>query len=234
MANGETIAVPAPPLPATLRETVVDQTKRLPASAVRGAGFSPARLFADHAFAARMWFSVACVALAFCVVQPYLIISAYRSRERVVVLDGAGSFSISPLLGFEEAKGLHEAAALWATLALFQRNPKGWDYPEMLQKLFLADATAKANSEREKSQAEFDAKQIHQKPEVFKIDILRTREDRVLVKVEGQLVRTGVFENQTFTESPKFALTLTFARNPDMLANKRYPLGVWSYDATIF
>jgi hypothetical protein len=23
-------------------------------------------------------------------------------------------------------------------------------------------------------------------------------------------------------------------RNPDMLANKRYPLGVWSYDYTIF
>lgn len=56
----------------------------------------------------------------------------------------------------------------------------------------------------------------------------------MLVKVEGQLVRTGIFENQTFTESPKFTLTLTFARNPDMLANKRYPLGVWSYEATVF
>ena len=151
-----------------------------------------------------------------------------------MVLDGAGTFSISPLLGFEEAKGLHESMALWATLALFQRNPKGWDYPELLHKLFLADATVKANGEREKSQPEFEAKQIHQKPEVFKIDILRTREDRVLVKVEGQLVRTGAFENQSFSESPKFTLALTFARNPDMLANKRFPLGVWSYDATVF
>jgi len=104
----------------------------------------------------------------------------------------------------------------------------------MLQKVFLTDAFSKATAEREKSQAEFDVKQVHQKPEVFKIDILRTREDRVLVKVEGQLVRTGVFENQTFTESPKFTLTLTFARNPNMLANKRYPLGVWSYEATVF
>jgi hypothetical protein len=220
--------------PDKLRETSVDQTKRLPASAVRGAAFSPARMFADHTFAARAWFLVACGALAFCAVQPFLIIKAYRARERVVVLDGAGSFSVSPLLGFEEAKELHEAMALWATLALFQRNPKGWDYPDMLQKLYLADATTKANGEREKSQTEFEVKQIHQKPEVFKIDILRTREDRVLVKVEGQLVRTGVFENQTFTESPKFTLTLTFARNPNMAANKRFPLGVWSYEASIF
>ncbi len=228
MSTAETTA----PLP--LRETPVDQARRLPAGAVRGTGFSPAKLFADHAFAARVWFLVACAALGFCVIQPYLIINAYRARERVVVLDGAGSFSVSPLLGFEEAKDLHEAMALWATLALFQRNPKGWDYPDMLQKLLLTDAYNKATAEREKSQPEFEVKNIHQKPEVFKIDILRTREDRVLVKVEGQLVRTGVFENQTFTESPKFTLTLTFARNPDMLANKRYPLGVWSYESTIF
>ncbi len=226
-----------PPVPAgpteSLRDTPVDQTRRVPQAAGRSVGFSPARLFADHAFAARAWFIVACVAVAFCALQPYLLIKASHVRERVVVLDGAGTFSISPLLGFEEAKDLHEAAALWAALALFQRNPKGWDYPDMLQKLFLTEATAKANAEREKSQAEFDAKQIHQKPEVFKIEILRTREDRVLVKVEGQLVRAGLFENQTFTESPKFTLTLTFARNPDMLVNKRYPLGVWSYDATV-
>jgi hypothetical protein len=218
--------------PALLRETPVDSTKKLPVG--KGGGFSPARLFADHAFAARLWFFVACGALGLCAVQPYLIISAYRTRERVVVLDGAGSFSVSPLLGFEEAKDLHEAMALWATLALLQRNPKGWDYPDMLQKLFLSGAYLKAGAEREKSQPEFAVKNIHQKPEVFKIDLLRTREDRVLVKVEGQLIRTGVFENQTFTESPKFTLTLTFARNPDMVANKRYPLGVWSYDYTIY
>lgn len=229
--NAETATLPPAPRLDEPRVTSVDQTRAIPA---RGERFSPAKLFADYAFAARAWFLVACAALGFCALQPYLIIKAYRARERVVVLDGAGSFSISPLLGFEEAKDLHESMALWATLALFQRNPKGWDYPDMLQKLYLADATVKANGEREKSQAEFDAKQIHQKPEVFKIDILRTREDRVLVKVEGQLVRTGLFENQTFTESPKFTLTLTFARNPDLLANKRYPLGVWSYEATVY
>lgn len=233
MANGEVIAAPAS-LPETLRETPVDQTRRLPAAAVRGAGFSPARLLADHAFAARVWFWVACAALGFCVVQPYLIIRAYRARERVVVLDGAGTFAVSPVLGFEEAKELHESMTLWATLALLQRNPRNFDYPDMLQKLFLADAHGKAIADRDASRSEFEVKNIHQKPEVFKIDILRTREDRVLVKVEGQLVRTGVFENQAFTESPKFTLNLTFARNPNMLANKRYPLGVWSYDCTLY
>jgi len=216
----------------TLNETPVDPTKRLPPDVGRKAGFSPTRLFADNAFAARMWFLVSCGAVGFCFLQPYLIIGAYRMRERVVVLDGAGTFSVSPLLGFEESKDLHQAMALWATLALFERNPQGFDFPDMLQKLFLADAFNHAQADKEKSRPEFEVKTIHQKPEVFKIDILRTRDDRVLVKVEGQLIRTGVFENQTFTESPKFTLNLTLVRNPDMLANKRYPLGVWSYDYT--
>lgn len=225
---------PPDPTPDVLRETPVDQTKRLPADTGPRERFSPTRLFADNAFAARMWFLVAGAAVGFAILQPYLIIGAYRIKERVVVLDGGGTFSVSPLLGFEEAKELHEAMALWAALALFQRNPKGFDYPEILQKLFLVESAAKAQDDREKTQAEFELKNIHQKPEIFKIEILRTREDRVLVKVEGQLIRTGVFENQAFTESPKFTLNLSFARNPNMLANKRYPLGVWSYDYTLF
>lgn len=221
------------PLGEGLRESRVDQTRRLSESSGRRSGFSPARLFADHAFAARIWFFVACAALGFCIIQPYFIINAYRARERVVVLDGAGTFAVSPVLGFAEAKELHESMTLWATLALFQRGPKNFDYPDILQKLYLADAHTKAAADLETSRAEFEMKSIHQKPEVFKIEILRTREDRLLVRVEGQLVRTGVFANQAFSESPRFTLNLTLVRNPSMLANKRYPLGVWSYDYTL-
>jgi hypothetical protein len=227
MAEGETDAAA---IPISLRETPVDQTKRLPAAAVRREGFSPARLFADHAFAARAWCVIACAALGICLIQPYFMVRLFKARERVVVLDGAGTFSISPVLGFEDAKELHEAMALWATLALFQRNPQDFDFPDVLPKLFLKNAYQKAKADLEKSRPEFSVKNIHQKPEVFKIDVLQTRSDRVLVRVQGQLIRTGVFEGQTFTEAPSFTLNLTLARNPDMLANKRYPLAVWSYD----
>lgn len=215
----------------SLRETTVDQTRRAPPPVKER--FSPTRLFADHAFAARLWFVIACICLCACVAQPYLILKAQRSLERVVVLDGAGTFSVSPLLGFGDAKELHETMALWATLAVFSKNPKNFDYPDLLHRLFLADAFNKAQSDRSKSNPEFALKNIHQKPEVFKIEILRTRDDQVLAKVEGQLIRTGIFEGQTFTESPKFVLTLTLVRNPDMLANKRYPLGVWSFNYTV-
>ena len=194
--------------------------------------WNPARLFSDYAFAARAWALVAIGALALAIIEPYLIISAYRTRERVVILDAGGTFSISPLLGFEEAKTLHETLAIWSTLALTQRNPTGFDFPDLLQRLFLTDACAKAQSNLLATHEEFEVKQIHQKPEIFKIDILRTRQDQIIVKIEGQLVRTGIFERQTFSEAPKFSLTLTLVRNPDMITNKRFPLAVWNYDYT--
>lgn len=216
------------------RDTTVDTARLLPPPAKPARSWNPARLFADYAFAARAWALVAIGAVILAVIQPFFIINAYRTRERVVILDGAGTFSISPLLGFEESKTLYETLTIWATLALLQRNPKGFDFPDLLQRLYLTETCAHAQSDFLANREEFDVKQIHQKPEVFKVDILRTRDEQVIIKVEGQLVRTGVFERQAFTESPRFALTLTLVRNPNMLVNKRYPLAVWNYEYTQF
>jgi len=186
----------------------------------------------NHAVAARLWCLVAVVAVGYCAVQPYLIIAAYRTRERVVVLDSSGSFHVSPLLGFEEATKLHEQHALLACLALFQRHPAGFDYPELLEKLFLSDALQKARTEAARSAEEFTAKTLHQKVEVLKLTVLETRDQLVLVQVEGQWLRTGSVTGQTFNEVLPFTARFTFARNPNLATNGRYPLAVWNYDVS--
>ncbi len=61
------------------------------------------RLFADHGWAARIWFLIALLAVIAAFVQPFFIISAFRTKERVVILDETGTFHISPLLNFEDA-----------------------------------------------------------------------------------------------------------------------------------
>lgn len=192
--------------------------------------FHPLQLFTDHAVAARLWFLVAVVAVGCAILQPYLIIGAYRTRERVVILDGSGTYHVSPLLGFEEAAKLHESQALLACLALFQRGPAGFDYPELLEKLFLPEALKQARTEAAGTTDEFTQKALHQKVEVLKVTVLETRENVVLVQAEGQLIRTGLFQSQTFTESPSFKVRFTLARNPNLAANGRYPLAVWKYD----
>src|SRR5882672_8221805 len=141
----------------TLRESSVPHVR--PTSEQRPhRAWNPLALFADHALAARLWCVVDVIAVGFCAVQPFLIIRAYRTKERVVVLDAAGTFYSSPLLGFEEAAKLHEQHALLACLALFQRTPAGLDYPELLDKLFLPEAGKKAHDSTAADAAEFAAK----------------------------------------------------------------------------
>ncbi len=192
--------------------------------------WNPLAMFADHALAARLWCLVALAAAGFCVVQPFLVIRAYRERERVIVLDPSGTFHVGPLLGFEEATKLHEQCALLACLALFQRNPAGPDFPELVDRLFLPDAAQQVRSGLGRTSEEFVAKALHQKPEVLKLTVLETRENLVLVQAEGQLVRTGVAGGQAFGEASPFTVRFKFARNPNLAANGRYPLAVWTYE----
>lgn len=192
----------------------------------------PLDLFADHALAARLWCVVALIAVGYCAVQPFLIVRAMRERERVVVLDASGTYHVSPLLGFEEAGKLHEQHAMLACLALLQRNPAGLDHPELLEKLFLPEALAQAKAEQKRTAEEFLQKSLHQKAEVLKLTVLETREESVLVQVDGQLVRTGLLGGQVFTEAPAFTARFTFARNPNLAGNGRYPLAVWRYDVS--
>lgn len=213
----------------TLRETPVPHTRPTPDQSPRRS-WNPLQLFADHALAARLWCGVALAAVGFCAVQPFLVIRAYREQERVVILDGAGTFHVSPLLGFEEATKLHEQHALLACLALFQRNPAGFDFPELLDKLFLPDAAKQARERAAADADEFAAKSLHQKPEILKLTVLETREHVVLVQAEGQLIRTGVVNGQAFTEAPAFTARFSFARNPNLAGNGRFPLAVWSYE----
>ena len=214
-----------------LRETPVPHVR--PDPTTRGnRRWNPLHLFADHALAARAWCLIAVAAVACCAVQPFLLIRAYRERERVIILDASGTFHLSPLLGFEEASKLHEQHALLACLALYQRNPKGADFPELLEKLFLPEAARKARAAIAATTEEFAAKALHQKPEVLKLTVLETRENVVLVQAEGQLLRTGLLNDQTFTEATSFTVRFTLARNPNLAASGRYPLAVWTYDAS--
>ena len=212
-----------------LHETTAPHVRPAPAQRPK-TPWHPLELFANHAFAARLWCLVALLAVGFCAVQPFLLIRAYRTRERVVVLDGSGTYHVSPLLAFEESARLHEQHALLACLALFQRNPAGFDHPELLEKLFLGEALQQARASWTREAEEFGRLALHQKAEVLKLTILETREDTVLVEAEGQLVRTGTMGQQAFTEAPAFTVRFTFARNPNLAANGRYPLAVWSYD----
>jgi hypothetical protein len=193
----------------------------------------------NNLIAARFWMVVAMLAIAFAVAGPFLTIAAMKQQEKVVILDPGGTLIYAPLLGFEEAGSLHAYHVRLACLALLQRNPIGPDLSDLLKRIYLEDPARKKAAVLYKAQnPEFKEKQIHQKVEVTKIDILDTRKindgagksyEAVSVRAEGNLIRTGTVNKLEFREPAKFQIEFLFVRNPDLLGNGRLPLVVQDF-----
>ena len=205
-----------------LRETSAKtEAARIPRKAL-----NPTRVFVDKDRTAFLWFCVAVLSVLFAAAQPYYLINKFKQRERVVIIDPASTYYISPLLDFQEAKEFHAQQSTLAATAFLERNPNGFDSPELLKQMFLKYACDKALRQLSIEAGEFKSKQLHQKAEIAKIDILETREDFVMTQITGQLIRTGIFEEKAFSEAVPFKLAFKMRRNPDMAKNGRFPTAV--------
>src|ERR1022692_4813816 len=152
------------------------------------------------------WFAFTVTVLLLSAIDRYHIVSQFKQRERVVIIDPVGTYYLSPLLQFSEAKDLHVQQAELATMAFLERNPRDFDNPDLLKLMFLKSAIGKAQDEKIKESVEFRAKQLHQKAEIGQIDILATRDNEVLAAVTGQIIRSGIFQDKAFTEAFPFTL----------------------------
>src|SRR5580692_885852 len=94
------------------------------------------------------WFAFTIVVLVLSAIDRYHLVSEFKQRERVVIIDPAGTYYLSPLLEFQEAKDLHIQQAELATLAFLERSPKDFDNPDLLKLVFLKKAFGKAQDER--------------------------------------------------------------------------------------
>jgi hypothetical protein len=200
--------------------------------------FAAVDAITNNLVAARFWMFLAIVFAALAVASPYFTVLAMRAKEKVVILDPGGTLIYSPLLGFEEAGQLHAYHVRLACLAFLQRNPIGPDLSDLLKRIYLEPARKKAAALYQAQNGEFKEKQIHQKVEVTKIDILDTRKisdgvgqsyEAVNVHAEGNLIRTGTVNKLEFREPVKFTVEFLFIRNPDLLASGRLPLVVQDF-----
>jgi hypothetical protein len=209
----------------TLNETV---TNSKPVAPARRA-FDPTRLFAQRDRLPWFWFFTAIAVTVLAALDRYHLVSQFKQRERVVIIDPAQTYYISPLLQFQEAKDLHIQQATLATTAFLERGPKDFDHGDLLKQVFLKSALQKAQDQRTREAVEFRAKQLHQKSEIARVDILATRENEVLATVTGQVIRTGIFQEKAFTEAFNFKLSLRLIRNPNMAVNGRFPTAVGDF-----
>ncbi len=158
-----------------------------------------------------------------CVLLLIFLLVESRKNRMFVVLDGTGTVVLAPGQSFAQARELQTEQALLASAALLSRGPSAFDLPELQQAMFAPAALSQAVLLRQNEAREFSEKQLHQKPQVTQIDALETRENAILLRLSGQLLRVGFFQQQAFTEVLPFTLDLTLKHNSDLLRNRRQP-----------
>ena len=102
--------------------------------------FDPTLIFVQKDKLVWFWFGFAMLILAAAAVDRYFLVQSFKQRERVVIIDPSNTFYVSPLLKFSEAKGLHVEQSTLAATSFLERNPNGFDNPDLLKQIFLKQA----------------------------------------------------------------------------------------------
>jgi hypothetical protein len=145
-------------------------------------------------------------------------------------MDGRDTFYLANLGTFETAQHIHAELAKMAAETIFSRNPDGFDDPERLERLFNPATTGVLNKDAAKDADVFRAQQIHQKFETGQIREINVDDNTALVSVEGQILRTAVFNKRVVNDARKVTVFLRLRVNDDMAHNGRYPLVVTNYE----
>jgi hypothetical protein len=199
---------------------------------------NPITFITNGMIAARFWMILAIVGFAGWAVIPQLTIMSLKQQQMVAIVDQSGNIIYAPLVGFQESGQLHAYHVRLACLAMLQRNPNGFDMPELIDRIFIEPARADVRALTKAQAPEFAKKNIHQKVEIRDIATVETRRidakdnhtyEAVLIRAEGGLVRTGTINNIEFREPANFTIELLFIKNPNLIDNGMLPLVVKTF-----
>ena len=177
-----------------------------------------------------IWQTLFIAAVAWGFVNGYLSEQTAMQRIRFVAMDSRSTFYLSAAGSFEDSKHIHAELALMAADTIFSRNPDGWDAPERLERLFNPATATQLKAEGARDSDTFKERQIHEKFESGQIREISVNDSSALVSVEGQVLRTGVFNSRVVNDTKRVTLFVRLQINDSMALNGRYPLVVTNYE----
>jgi hypothetical protein len=199
---------------------------------------NPIGIITQSTIATRIWMLLALAGFVGWAVIPQITIQSLKQEQMVAIVDASGNIIYAPLTGFQESGQLHAYHVRLACIAMLQRNPAGFDMPELIDRVFIEPARSEVRALAKKQAAEFAKKQIHQKVEIREIATVATRRidakdkktyDAVIIRAQGSLIRTGTINNIEFREPATFTLEFLFLKNPNLIENGLLPLVVRNF-----
>jgi hypothetical protein len=188
------------------------------------------KMLRERLMATWLWQGLFVLAVVGGFVSHHLTVIELMRRIRFAAMDSRDTFYLANLGTFETAQHIHEELAKMAAETIFSRNPDGFDYPERLERLFNPETTATLSRDAGRDADVFRSQQIHQKLETGQIHERDVDSNTALVSVEGQILRTSVFNSRVVNDARKVTIFLQLRLNEDMATNGRYPLVVTNYE----
>lgn len=158
-----------------------------------------------------------------------VVIFYMRDNNALIVMDADNSYHITEYTDKERKKQLYEYMARNAVNAFLARNPTGLDHPLMFDAIYRDEAREKALKAISSEFKKFKDYDIHQKPEIMTIKALPASQNTILIKIEGQLIRTYIANEQKSSYCLKFKLFLTLSLNHNLRDNLKYPFTITDY-----
>lgn len=181
----------------------------------------------------RILVGMVAVLLLAVIIVPVMLVKLLYREQIVLVVDAEGNTIIGPGVDFSQARALHTSHAELATIGLLSMSPVGFDHVDLLKNLFHASIMKKVNTDLEKALPSIKLKDIHQKPEISKVEVLSTRQEgkyqMYYLRTSGQIIKSGQAQGQPIREVETYELTLQCVRNPKLTTNGRFPLVVTDY-----
>lgn len=188
-----------------------------------------AQFFAENVMSKQNMFYYALGCTIVAIISLFYGLSVERDKNRYVAFDNQGNYFLSLANTLEKAEELHFMQTKYAVLARFSLNPNGLDFKQTAERLYSDKALITLKREVSETSEVFKINQIHQKPEIFEMQVLKTSGDYVLVETSGQLLQQGRNGDEPFENAIKFKARFTFKRNPDWLKKSTTPTIVWDY-----
>lgn len=178
----------------------------------------PIRFFPSNRLAACFYFVMSILALTVILIQPYMIIQNFKSRDIYADVKQTGTMTISPVYGLEENKDLFIYIANLATFAMLNRNPNGLDNEILFKTLFLPECREQIKNQFDRNQALFTTHNVHQKCEAGKFHILKIgdADGQIMIRSLGQLILAGISKEKSFTRSYNFVADFTLIKNQSL------------------
>ena len=187
-------------------------------------------LFANRVLTVRL-LSVACLFFMLTsAIGPLVAVYLTHEPERVAVISEDGTVTIARLQRFQHALALQKLAANQAAYALLNRGPAGIEDNDTIDLMFNPAGKEKLANLLKTQEPVFREYGYHQKAEIQSTEITADPDGSFRARIQGQLIRAGVFNQAPKLDRLNFSLILFLFRNENAVANRHYPLGVWNFD----